>query len=115
MSDIPSSVVISARYSLWVDFSLNQEKFNEGSIDRSSNSLALFRLVLRSLTIVGEQCELHSCVDSLRTDACESAACVQSPNRQVAVHPVKLNLAPTDMTRLKTSVEVAHHRLADTQ
>lgn len=55
---IPASGIINVSSSPPKYFSLIQEKCDEFSIDRPSNAENVFRLALRSVNIIGEQCKL---------------------------------------------------------
>lgn len=83
MSNIPQTGDIDVRSSLQLDFSLIQERCDEFSIDFMFNARDVSRLVLRSLNTLDKQYQLLPYVDGLRTDGCESAAPMQSLERQV--------------------------------
>lgn len=75
----------------------------------------VFRLLLRGLTTLDEQRQLSSSVDRLRSEALESAAIVQSLERQVAVHSVELALARGDMTWVEEFITIAQCQMFDAQ
>lgn len=68
-------------------------------------------MALRVLNIFDEQLQLLCSVSEVLCDVHESAACMQSLERQVAVHYAESASARGDMNRLEEYAEVARRQL----
>lgn len=111
--DILPSGVNKAFSSLLVDLALIQKEWDESTINRQYSGGDLFRLALHVLNTLCHRRELLCCAEALRTDVHEPAMRVQLLQREVAVHPVELSSAGSEMAQLENFVELAQCQLAD--
>lgn len=85
---------------------LIQENCNKFLIIHLTNSRDVFRLVLSGLNILGEQLQLLTCAEMLRSDAGVPAARVKSLESQVVTRSAWLGSGRGDRTRLEQFDEV---------
>lgn len=82
-------------------------------INRLSNARNVFLLALRGLKTLDEQSQPLYYIERLWSEARELAFCVQSLERQVAVHSCRITSGRADITPFQKSVRVAQSKLAD--
>lgn len=111
----PSSGVSDIRSSLQGHLSLIQEMCDEVVLNCLSNAGYAFRFALLGLNNLAERRLLLSGVERQHSEVQESAACILSLERQVAVHFADSASACGDMTRLEKPTTVGQRPLVYTQ